>query len=306
MNIGILGAGAMGLLYGAYLSVENEVYLLCRGEEKIRHIREKGVTVEEADGSKGIFHPNAVATKSKDLPPLDVLLLFVKAGGSKDALEDHRHLLGENTILLTLQNGSGHEEVLASYGKKGNIAIGVSQDGSLLLSTHEVRHTGSGTTYFGLADGGSSAILEQLEESCIRCGFKAEQSTEIKWFIWEKLMINASSSVMSGVLGMAQGYCYQNKSAWAMVQALVGEMVEVARADGIDLDYPTQIKRLEDHLTTNPQGIPSICVDLKEGRKTEVDTISGSVVRAGQRLGVATPTHSAVVHMVHAMEGRGD
>lgn len=304
MNIAILGAGAMGLLYSCYLSKENKVFLLCRGEDKINAINKEGVTLEEADGTKTVYHPNAVPTKSTHLPPLDVVILFVKAGVSVSALEDHRHLFTENTLLLTLQNGSGHDETLSPFVTPDKLAIGISQDGSLLLGQNKIRHTGRGMTYFGLAQGGTSPILESLSKTCTSCGFQSEQSENIKWFVWEKLMINASSSAMSGVLGMPQGYCYTNKSAWAMIQALVAEMVEVANADGIPLDYPTQIKRLEDHLTTNPQGMPSITVDLKEGRITEVDSISGSVVKAGLRLHVPTPSHAMVVHLVHALEGK--
>lgn len=304
MNIGILGAGAMGLLYGGYLSQENQLFMICRRAEQIEKINNEGVTIEESDGTKKNYHPKAVLTGSENIPSLDILILFVKSGASRVALEENEHLLGKNTILLTLQNGSGHEDILKEFADAEKIAIGVSQDGSLLISDNQVRHTGSAMTYFGLASGAEHETLDLFEKTCINCGFNAEQSNRIKWFIWEKLMINASSSVLSGVLAMPQGYCFTDKSAWLTIQALVEEMVEVAVADGIELDYPTQIDRLEKHLTTNPQGVPSIQVDLKEGRITEVDSISGSVVKAGKRLGVQTPTHTTIVNLVHAMERR--
>lgn len=302
MNIAILGAGAMGLLYGAYLSQHNTVYLLCRNQEKVDMIQNQGVSVTEKDNSTTVYHPQAVID-SHSLPPLDVVILFVKAGQSKEALDAHRHLFQGNTTLLTLQNGSGHEALLSDYVSPEQLAIGISQEGSLLLSPCAVRHTGNGTTYFGKPQGDTETLAD-LEASCIACGFHAIKSPEILFFIWEKLIINASSSVMSGVLQKEQGYCYTCPSAWGFVQKLVAEMVEIANALGLNFDYDTQIQRMKTHLTTNPEGVPSICVDLRQGNPTEVDTISGSVIRAGKAVGLPTPTHTMIVDLVHAMEGR--
>lgn len=305
MKILILGAGAMGLLYGGYLSRENEVFLLCTNEEKAKAINENGVIIREKEETEEIFHPTAVVdTKSnKEIRDADLIILFVKSRNSQEALEENKHLFGKKTTLLTLQNGAGHEDLLRRYVTDENLAVGISQEGSLLLAPNKVQHTGSGFTYFGKPFG-DTETLDSFERTCNKSGFQAQKSKDIKVFIWEKLMINASSSVLSGVLGKRQGYCYTDSSAWRMVQNLVAEMVDVAKEDGIPLDYNKQIQRLGKHLTDNPEGVPSICIDLREGNLTEVDTISGSVVAAGQRLSVATPTHQAIVALVHAMEGR--
>ncbi|MFI3168162.1 MAG: 2-dehydropantoate 2-reductase [Bacillota bacterium] len=306
MKIAILGAGAMGLLYGGYLSEENEVFMLCRGQEKVDKINQEGLRIEESEGGEKIYRPVAVHAGTHDLPQLDVLILFVKAGATVEALEENKHLISENTILLTLQNGSGHENILKNYAREDQIAIGVTQDGSRYLDKNAVRHTGTFSTYFGLVNGGENETLSALEKTFNACGFKTFKSDKIKVFIWEKLMINASSSVLTGMLGMPQGYVYTNKSAWEMIQSLVKEMVEVAKADGVSLDYKTQLARVENLVTTAPHGVPSICIDIKEGRKTEVDSISGSVVRAGIRHGIPTPSHSMAVNMIHALEGKGE
>ncbi len=302
MNIAIIGAGAMGLLYGAYLSQENQVYLVCTREEKANLIQKEGVHVTEKDGSIGTYHPHGVVDTSA-LPKMDVVILFVKAGQSEQALQENTALFHEDCSLLTLQNGAGHEKMLGKFVKPHQIALGISQDGSFLLGDNQVRHTGSGRTYFGKPQG-DTETLAALEATCIRCGFRCEKSADILRFIWEKLMINASSSVLSGILQVEQGYCYSNPHAWGMIQTLVQEMVAVAKADGISLDYQRQIQRVKELLTVNPEGVPSIVVDLRQGRLTEVDTISGSVVAAGERLAVPTPTHSLMVQLVHAMEGR--
>lgn len=296
----------MGLLYGAYLSRENQVYLLCNQLEKRDAIQKNGVSVQEKDGAVEIFHPKALCLQEDTLSvELDYLILFVKATGSRQALEEHKQLISPKTTLLTLQNGAGHEELLGEFADKEQIAVGISQEGSLLLSQHEVRHTGSGYTYFGKSYGDSD-MLGDLEASCNNCGFLCEKSNDIQSFLWGKLIFNASSSVLSGILAVNQGYCHENPYAWSLIEQLVGEIVAVAVASGVKMDYDSQILRVKTLLTEHPEGVPSICVDLKQGRLTEVSTISGAVLSAGKRLGIATPTTEFVVTLVKAMESRGD
>lgn len=302
MKIGILGAGAMGLLYGAYLSQENEVTLICTNQEKVDKINQEGLFVTEKDGTVGTYNPKAILGGSK-LEDLDLMILFVKATASEIALQENLSSISEKTILLSLQNGSGHELLLEKFVPQKQIAIGISQEGSFLESSNKVRHTGSGSTLFGKPYD-SCESLDNFAKTCEKCGFKSRNTNEIKSFIWEKLIINASSSVMSAVLSVEQGYCYQNQYAWDIVQKLVEEMLAVAKADGIVLDLESQVKRVETLLIENPEGVPSICVDLRHGKKTEVKTISGSVIEAGKRLGIPTPTHQIIVSLVLAMEGR--
>lgn len=302
MKIAIIGAGAMGLLYGGYLSQHNEVYLVCTNQDKADAITTNGVKIQEKDNSIQTYHPKAVVD-SASLDTMDIVILFVKARASEQGLTKHKHLLKPTTTLLTLQNGAGHEELLSKFVSPEQLAIGISQEGSLLQSPYEVRHTGSGLTYFGKPNG-DTETLSEFENSCNKCGFNSKKSSDIQFFVWEKLMINASSSALSGALQKEQGYCFTDPHAWGLIQSLVEEIVNVAVAEGLTFDYPTQIKRLEKHLTDNPEGVPSICVDLKLGTLTEVDTISGSVVRAGERLGILTPTHKVLVQLIHAMEGR--
>lgn len=306
MKIAILGVGAMGLLYGGYLSRENEVYMLCRGSEKVDKINNFGVEIKESSGEVCVFHPKAVLVGSKDVPKLDVLILFTKSGASREALEENKHMISKETILLTLQNGSGHEVLLSEFASENQIAIGVTQDGSFLVSPYQIRHTGTYSTFFGMANGSDNQELAELAKTFNKCGFNTTKSEDVKRFIWEKLIINASSSVLSGILGMRQGYVFENEWAWETIRALVLEMVAVAKADGVEMDFEEQVARVKNLVTTNSEGVPSIVVDLKVGRKSEVDSISGSIVRAGKRLGIPTPTHNMAVNLVHAIEERGN
>ncbi|MCR5100205.1 MAG: hypothetical protein K6B41_02475 [Butyrivibrio sp.] len=117
-------------------------------------------------------------------------------------------------------------------------------------------------------------------------------------------MINASSSVLSGVLGCAQGYVAENEYAWGICKDLITEICEAAKADGCEFNVDEQINRIKKHLEAAPGGYTSIYSDLQNNRKTEVDYISGAVVRAAKKQGRNAPTHEMMVKLVHAMENR--
>jgi len=122
--------------------------------------------------------------------------------------------------------------------------------------------------------------------------------------VWNKLMINASSSVLSGVLQVRQGIVVENPDAFWMCKKLIGDICKVAQAEGLNFQYEEQVERLEKHLTNAPNGLTSIYADLKNGRKTEVDYICGAVVDAAKKHGLTAEAQEMMVHMVHAMEGR--
>ena len=100
------------------------------------------------------------------------------------------------------------------------------------------------------------------------------------------------------------GFIAGNEYAWKLTKSLIREAVAVAEAMGLAFDEEAVTERVRTTSVNNPNGCTSIRADLRDGRRTEVDTISGSVVRAAKRCRVPVPSHEFVVNMVHAMEMR--
>ena len=100
------------------------------------------------------------------------------------------------------------------------------------------------------------------------------------------------------------GFIADNIHAWTITKRLIHEAVEVAHGLGLEADEAEITEKVRLTSVNSPEGITSICADLKNGRKTEVNTISGSVVRASKKCGVPAPTHELIVELVHAMEER--
>ena len=302
MKIAVIGAGAMGSIYGGHLSLQNEVYLVDTNQEVVRNINEKGITLEE-NGIDNVYRPKAV-TSTADLPEMDLVILFVKALFSRAALAGNRNLIGKDTYLMTLQNGSGHEDILGEFVPQDHIIIGTTEDQGTILGMGHIRHGGTGGTNLGMLCPDAEGMLPRLKETLDACGFRAKIHENIQQLIWNKLFVNVALSAVTAVLNVKMGYIAEDPNAFALSKQLLHEAVTVAHAMGLEADEDHLLQEIKETSERVPEGITSICADLSNGRKTEVDTISGSVVRAAKKVGVPVPAHEFLVNMEHAMENR--
>ncbi len=302
MKIAVIGAGAMGSIYGGHLSLNNEVYMIDTFGDLVDQINKEGLKLDE-NGTTNVYHPTA-ATSAEGLPEMDLVILFVKALFSKAALSGNKALIGPNTRVLTLQNGSGHEDILGEFVDQDHIIIGTTEDNGALLGLGHVRRGGVGNTNVGMLVEDKDGFLPKLKESFDSCGFNVRIHANIQQLIWDKLFTNVSLSAVTGILQCKIGFIAADENAWKMTTALIHEAVEVAHAMGLEADEEKITEKVRAVSVGSPEGITSICADLSNGRRTEVDTISGSVVRAAAKVGVAVPTHTFVVNMVHAMEAK--
>lgn len=302
MRIAVIGAGAMGSIYGGHLSLHNDVYLIDTNQTVVDHINQNGLILQE-DGKDVTYHPTAV-TSTQGIEPVDLVILFVKSLFSKAALSNNQGIIGPNTYLMTLQNGSGHEDILAEFAPENRIIIGTTEDNGAVLGLGHVRRGGSGKTNIGMLTEDKENFLAKLKECLDSCGFQGNIHENIRQLIWNKLFTNVSLSAVTGVLQVPMGFIAGNEHAWAITKQLIHEAVAVAHGLGLEADEEDITEKVRQTSLGSPEGITSICADLRDGRKTEVNTISGSVVRASKKCGVPAPTHEMIVELVHAMEER--
>ena len=302
MRLAVIGAGAMGSIYGGHLSLHNDVYLIDTNQTVVDHINQNGLILQE-DGGDVTYHPTAV-TSTQGIAPVDLVILFVKSLFSKAALSSNKGIIGPGTYLMTLQNGSGHEDILAEFAPENRIIIGTTEDNGAVLGLGHVRRGGSGKTNIGMLTEDQENFLPKLKECLDSCGFQGNIHENIRQLIWNKLFTNVSLSAVTGVLQVPMGFIAGNEHAWAITKQLIHEAVAVAHGLGLEADEEEITEKVRQTSLNSPEGITSICADLRDGRKTEVNTISGSVVRASKKCGVPAPTHEMIVELVHAMEER--
>lgn len=302
MRIAVIGAGAMGSIYGGKLSAEHEVMLIEKRQDVVDQINLNGLMIDE-DGRTNVYHPQAV-TDSKGQEEVDLMILFVKALFSESALNENRHLIGDKTVLMTLQNGAGHEDLLKKFVPEERVVIGTTEDNGAVLDLGHVRRGGKGVTNIGSIVPGAQDVLLALKAAFDPCGFQVKIHENIQVLIWDKLYTNVSLSALTGVLQTEMGYIAANEYAWSLAEKLIHEACTVASAYDIPVDEEAIKAKVKATSEASPEGRTSIYVDLKAGRRTEVDTISGAVVKAAAKKGISVPSHEFIVAMVHAMEGR--
>lgn len=300
MKIAVIGAGAMGTIYGGLLSVNNEVYLVDVNQAVVDAINQKGLRIEYGGESK-YYYPKAV-TGTAEIGIVDLVLLFVKSIYSRSALTMNAAMIGPNTRLMTLQNGMGHERLLAEFAPREHIIIGTTEDNGAVIAPGHTRRGGQGVTNAGMLVPDEAGYLRMLKDNFDICGFQLNIHTDIQRLIWDKLFVNASLSVLTGVLQADMGVIATNPYAEKLAHMLIHEAVLVAAATGLTFDEVLLMERVKTVSAHNPHGCTSIRADLRDGRKTEVDTITGAVVVAGAAAGIEVPCHQFVLNMVHAME----
>ena len=294
MKITVIGPGAMGLLFGGKLAACADVSLVGSNAANLEKINKEGVTIKRGDSSVTRMVPAYMAGTCTE--PVDVLT-------------QNRALIGPDTLLLTLQNGAGHDRVMREFADSAHVLVGTTKQGSSRESGCVIINSGLGETVFGgtAAEGEPSPDPERLEELRSifeKSGFPCAVSNNVRFEVWNKLMINASASVLSGVLQVPQGYVESNAHAWSICQDLIREICAAAAGEGAIFDPEEQILRVQDHLRKAPGGFTSIYSDIKNGRKTEADFICGAVVRAAQDQGLRVPVQETILRLVHAMEER--
>ncbi|MCI9441433.1 MAG: ketopantoate reductase family protein [Ruminococcus sp.] len=301
MKITILGAGAMGSLFGGYLSRYNDVWLVEIDQKKVDKINRDGIKVREPDGEK-VFYPTALSD-TKELGEMDLVIVFVKAMYSVSALEKNKHLLGEHTYVMTLQNGAGHEQTILKFVDRSRVIIGTTKHNSSIIDVGYINHGGGGSSSIGLLDGNSGTI-QDIADNFSRCGFETEVSDNVRKSIWSKLFINVSASIMTGVLQTNLDFLKDSIHAWRLVEQLLKEAVAVAGAGGMEFNEAEVIKDVRTLVENAHDGYTSIYADLHNGVRTEVDTINGTIITEAKRQGVPVPAHEFVVELVHAMEDK--
>ena len=288
-------------MFGGYLSQQNDVCLIDVDAEKVNRINREGITILEPEGERK-YHPRAAAS-AEGLGIMDLIIVFVKSMHSRNALAAGRTLIGDKTYVMSLQNGMGHEEVLAEFVPPDRIIIGATQHNSSITPQGYIHHGGGGKTFIGLVEGDGKAI-QSISDTFTECGIETAVSDNMKKHIWNKLFLNVSASALTAVLQVKLGFMLDSSHAAFLMERLVREAVNVANAEGLNFDPDEVLASVKKVLEGAREGYTSIYADIKNGALTEVDTISGSVVKKARQLGVAVPSHEFVVELIHALEDK--
>lgn len=292
----IVGTGALACLYAARLSAAGApVRMLGSWKEGLAALRLYGVTLVGPHGKQQSY-PVQVCDNPAKYPPVKYALVLVKAWGTERAAGMLTACLAEDGLALTLQNGLGNYEALASALGQERAAQGVTTGGATLLSSGRVRPAGE-----GLVSLGAHPRLAPLAEMLRQAGFNLEVLYDVASLVWGKLAVNAAINPLTALLAMDNGGVISRYSARQLSADLANEVAAVAAARGITLPYDDPAARAARVAEDTAANHSSMLQDVQRGAPTEIEAINGAVVRAGREAGVPTPVNYSMWLLVRAL-----
>ncbi|WP_048150787.1 2-dehydropantoate 2-reductase [Palaeococcus ferrophilus] len=297
MKVYVLGAGSIGSLFGGLLARSGHDVTLIGREEHVRAVRERGLHITGVEDF--VVHPKAETVAPREEP--DLLILSTKSYSTEAALECAGEILGENTWVLSIQNGLGNEELAMRYTR--NVLGGITTNGAALEEWGRVRWTGKGITIVGPYPRGMNDFTRSLVRALREAGLEAQASENIEGWKWAKALVNAAINPVGALLGVKNGFLKNDERLLSELIEVVREGCEVARQRGVDFEvHPIEL--LLDTLERTRDNYNSMLQDIRRGRRTEIDYINGKIVEYAEELMLSAPRNSLLLAIVKALEGR--
>ena len=301
MKIGIVGAGAMGSLYGGKLAQAGaEVLLYDISRAHVEAVNASGLTIEELDGKTAVVRLKATVVPA-DLADADVLLIFVKSSATAAAARQFAGLAKAGAIAVTLQNGLGNEQILRDAFGAERTAAGVTSQGATFVGPGRVRHAGAGPTHLCMSDRANQK-LAPLAEALNRAGFETHLEKSIDSLVWSKLVINVGINALTALTGLPNGRLLDFPQTRALMADLVAEAVRVAQARGIPLSYSEPLTMVYTVAEKTGRNRSSMLQDFDRRRPTEIDFINGAILREAESLGLEAPVNRTVTRLIQALD----
>ncbi|MDQ2787092.1 MAG: ketopantoate reductase family protein [Chloroflexota bacterium] len=300
MQITVIGAGAMGSLFGALLQrAGNAVTLVDVRSEHVAALRKRDLTIEEPDGSRIAVRVPATTDAGTALAA-DLFVLLVKTPFTATALKPFAGRIPARAIVLTLQNGIGNDEAITrALGRRVQITLGVTAQAATSLGPTAVRHRSSGPTIIGLPDGQRPTELDAIAAAFSDAGIPTRTTRHVFEHVWQKLLVNVGINALTALANLPNGELFTDPEMATLVRRLVGEAANVMRAEGIPAPPRDPVDFVRAVAEATKTDHSSMLEDVRAGRRTEIDAINGAIVRLGERHGIDVTANRVVTTLVH-------
>lgn len=291
MKIGIMGAGGLGAFYGALLArAGHDVAFIARGAH-LQAIQRNGLDVRSPH--LGDFHLAQVAATDDPatVGPADAVLMGVKAYDLEAASQAIKPMLGPETFVVPLLNGVDMAERIGAVIGEERVLGGTVFLSCNVIAPGCLRHVFNGPLVFGELAGGHSPRGDALETALREAGGAVEQSADVRRAVWRKyIMVSALAGVSCAVRAPTRVVA-GDPDIRALFADTMHEVNALARASGVSLAPEVVEQHLAFAESVSPQHTVSTLIDLRAGRRLELDAFQGTIVRLGERLGVPTPVN---------------
>jgi 2-dehydropantoate 2-reductase len=300
VKIAIVGTGAMGSVYAALLGdAGNEVWAVDRWQEHVDAINAHGLRLEGASGDRTVrMH---ATTTPAEAGVCDLVIVATKALDIEAAGQAIRPLIGPETTVLSIQNGLGAPDRLATIVGEERVAIGVVGGfGASMVGPGHAHHNGMELVRLGERHGPVTDRIRAIGQVWQDAGFRVSTYDDVDQLVWEKLLCNATFSGTCAVLEWTIGEVLADEEAWSVASGCTREVFAVAQAKGINLSFDDPVAYARAFGETIPGARPSMLLDVLAGRPCEVDVINGAIGPAARTVGLEAPINDAVAALVRA------
>lgn len=308
MKICIIGAGAMGSLFGGILSTVAPVTLIDPWRAHIEAIQRDGLRMTTGAEERILRLPAIWVSNEGEIEKLrgtvgevDLAIILVKSPQTAWAAGIARQLLSPNGLALTLQNGLGNGEILAAAVGEVRTCVGVTSHGATLLGPGRVLHAGQGPTYLGRTTHTATKVAA-VAELFAKAGLEVHVSDDLDSLLWGKLVINAGINALTALLRVQNGVLEQIEPLRELMGAIVREAAAVAQAKGITLPYLDPVEKVREVCRATAVNRSSMLQDALRGQPTEIEVINGAIVREAARLGIPAPVNQTIYNLIKGME----
>ncbi len=296
----VAGAGVIGSLFAAFLARVADVSALTRREEHAAALREHGLTVS---GRAQFTSRLDAATRPEDLPEPELVIVACK-GIDLEPLAERLSGHWSDATLMTVQNGIGADEVVGWHGDWPILSAVTFMSGTRHDDTH-VQYVLDTATWIGPARGTTPADARDVADLIASSGLRAEAFDDLRPAQWSKLIFNATVNTVAALTGLPHDPHFaavaRPDDLGHLVKALMDEGKAVASAAGVELgEDPWEMNVLATQ--RGSAHYPSMLEDVEAHRRTEIDMITGALVREAHRVGVPVPLHETMERLIKAKE----
>ncbi len=296
-TVSIIGLGALGIMYGDYMSGRLPAgdLRIVADENRIIKYRKQGIYCNEKQ-----CHFTYLTDQEEN--PADLLIFAVKFGQLEEAIRSVGHQVGENTIILSTLNGITSEDYLAEAFGENRVLLCTVQGMDAVKEGNQMTYHHMGYVCVGTKDGSPSPYLDAVTKFFDRIKLPYRLPEDMQRQLWNKLLLNVGVNQAVAVYETNYGGVQKDGQARDTMLLAMKEVLKIAQAKKINLSDDDITNWIGVINSLDPQGKPSMRQDTQAHRSTEVELFSGTINRLGQEYGIATPVNEMLYRRIKEME----
>ncbi len=300
LNIGILGAGAMGILYGGLLKrLGHDVKLIVRDYNKKKLLIDKGIYLNLELGRFTVY-PEILHIKEKS--KFEVIIVFTKTNDTIEALTTFKENIDKDTYLMSLQNGLGNLEKLSKFADRSKIIYGTTMAPADLNGYREVSSFGSHLSQFKSGNSENNSFVNKIAEQFELSGLHSKVNMNVDNVIWDKVAFNTAMNTICALLEITPKTIEASNYLKKFALNVAKETCIIGKAFGIVINETNIANNIKLSCREHGDHKPSMLQDVLIKKKTEIDSLNGEVVRIGTKLKMSTPLNTSLFNLIKAKE----